>query len=90
MKGEHKEFYDTIRVEDPKAPGKALALEGTGSLLFDVENRKVYCNISKRANENIFKEFLGEFNHYAKIPYYPVYYKAVGRDGSPVYHTNVV
>ena len=27
------------------------ALEGTGSLLFDVENKKIFCNISVRADE---------------------------------------
>jgi hypothetical protein len=90
MKEEHREFYETPRVEDPKHPGLAMALEGTGSLLFDTENRKVYCNISERAKRLIFKEFLGEFNMHAKIPYAPVMYKAVGKTGDPVYHTNVV
>lgn len=90
MREEHAEFLNLPRMVDPKAKSLYKALEGTGSLLFDVQNSKVYCNISQRAFPDAFKDFFFEFNRIAEKAYRPVTYKAYGPDGSPVYHTNVV
>jgi len=90
MRGEHSEFLNLPRVMDPKASQLSKALEGTGSLLFDNQNSKIYCNISQRAFPDVLKDFFFEFNSIAIKPFRPVTYKAFGPDGSPVYHTNVV
>ena len=38
------------------------ALEGTGSLIFDTVNKKIYCAISERADEQLIDDFLLRFN----------------------------
>lgn len=83
--GKHyKEFFE-VRRQDPNN-----VLEGTGSLIFDVINKKIYVNLSERADENVFNEFLEKFNSISKTPYKGVTYRSCDREGNPVYHTNVV
>ena len=62
-------------------------LEGTGSMIFDRENKKAYCAISPRADIELFKEFCSDFG------YTPVYfnsYQSVDEKRLPIYHTNVM
>ena len=66
------------------------ALEGTGSLLFDVDNHKIYCNLSVRADKNLLAEFVTQYNKVSKQPYRSVVWKSVDPKHNPVYHTNVV
>ena len=66
------------------------ALEGTGSLLFDVENRKVYCSLSERADETLLESFMKDYNRVAKRPYRAVTWHSCDPKGSPIYHTNVL
>ena len=68
--GKYKHLYEVKR-DDLK-----MSLEGTGALLFDQENRKVYCSLSERANEKLFQEFVDHFNSLCKEPYKPVVFKA--------------
>ncbi len=62
-------------------------LEGTGSLVMDRENKKVYCALSDRASEELVIEFSEEFNCL------PIIFSAnqnVNGSRLPIYHTNVM
>ena len=66
---------------------EGIFLEGTGSLLLDRENRKAYCALSPRADEELFIEFCEDFE------YSPVLFTAnqtVDGKRLPIYHTNVM
>jgi hypothetical protein len=62
-------------------------LEGTGSLILDRENRKAYCALSPRADEDLVIEFCEDFE------YTPIIFKAYQtHEGERllIYHTNVM
>ncbi|MHC5308869.1 citrulline utilization hydrolase CtlX [Myroides sp. LJL116] len=64
-----------------------LFLEGTGSLLIDRVNNKVYCALSQRADEDLVIEFCEEFEMD------PVIFEAfhtVDGQRKNIYHTNVM
>ncbi len=63
---------------------EGLALEGTGSMIFDHVNHKIYACISPRTNEKLLLKFAKE------IGYEPVVFHAYKRNGAEQYHTNVV
>ncbi len=65
-----------------------LFLEGTGSVVMDRVNQKVYCTLSARAHEALILEFCEDF-HCTPIIF--TAYQTV-EDGSrlPIYHTNVM
>lgn len=71
--------YDWSRYEQEN-----LALEGTGSMIFDHVNHLVYACLSPRTNEKLLRKFCTE------IQYEPVIFKAYKRNGAEQYHTNVV
>ncbi len=69
------------------AEQEGVFLEGTGSLLLDRENRKAYCALSPRADEDLFIEFCEDFE------YSPIIFEAnqtVDGKRLPIYHTNVM
>jgi len=68
---------------------KQKYLEGTGVLIFDTYNEKLYVNLSPRADKDLLIQYLENFNLYVKNPYKAVTFKAVN-DGHPIYHTNVM
>jgi hypothetical protein len=59
-------------------------LEGTGSLIFDHDNKVVYAAISPRTRKDLFEKVAAE------LGYRPVSFTAYGKDGEAIYHTNVV
>lgn len=62
-------------------------LEGTGSMIFDHDNRIAYGSVSLRLDENLFREFC------AKYGFQPVVFhsfQTVGNERLPIYHTNVM
>lgn len=62
-------------------------LEGTGSLILDRQNRKAYCALSPRADEDLIIEFCEDFE------YTPIIFNAYqSHEGErlPIYHTNVM
>lgn len=66
---------------------KNLFLEGTGSMIFDHENKIAYGSVSLRLDETVFREFC------EKIGYQPVVfhsYQTAGAERLPIYHTNVM
>jgi hypothetical protein len=69
------------------AEDEGVFLEGTGSLLLDRVNRKAYCALSPRANEELLIEFCEDFE------YTPIIFTAnqtVDGERLPIYHTNVM
>ncbi len=58
-------------------------LEGTGSVVFDHYNKKAYCALSNRSNEDIFNKMC-EIRGYKPISF------VATDDGKPIYHTNVL
>jgi hypothetical protein len=59
-------------------------LEGTGSMVLDRVNRVAYACLSTRTH----LEVLGDFAQ--RMDYDVVAFEAVDRDGTPIYHTNVL
>ncbi len=59
-------------------------LEGTGSMVFDHENKIVYACLSPRTDKELFIK-VAEILHYK-----PVYFRAKDRNGKEIYHTNVM
>ncbi|MCC1484658.1 citrulline utilization hydrolase CtlX [Winogradskyella immobilis] len=69
------------------AESEGVFLEGTGSLLLDRVNRKAYCALSARSDEELFIEFCEDFE------YTPVIFTAnqtVDGKRLAIYHTNVM
>ncbi|MDO5608594.1 MAG: arginine deiminase-related protein [Capnocytophaga sp.] len=74
--------YDYTEAEE-----EGVFLEGTGSMVLDRVNRKAYCALSPRADEDLFIEFCEDFE------FTPVIFKAFQAvDGNQelIYHTNVM
>lgn len=74
-------------VDYTSAEEEDIFLEGTGSLLLDRVNRKAYCALSPRADEELFIEFCEDFE------YSPVIFTAnqtVNGERKAIYHTNVM
>jgi len=59
-------------------------LEGTGALVLDHDARVAYAVRSNRCSEQLFYEFCQQFS------YRPVLFDAVNKQGTAVYHTNVI
>ncbi|NRA30885.1 MAG: amidinotransferase [Parvularculaceae bacterium] len=59
-------------------------LEGTGAIVFDHRQRCAFLTKSRRAEVTLFEELCD------RLTYRVVAFDAAGRDGSPIYHTNVM
>jgi len=84
---ETKGFVINDIVDYTSAEDESVFLEGTGSLLLDRVNKKAYCALSPRADEDLFIEFCEDFD------YMPVWFTAnqtVNGKRLPIYHTNVM
>ncbi|MEE9363261.1 MAG: arginine deiminase-related protein [Cellulophaga sp.] len=84
---EKQGYIITQTVDYSSAEDEGVFLEGTGSILLDRVNRKAYCALSERADEELFIEFCEDFE------YTPVIFKAnQTEDGKrmAIYHTNVM
>jgi hypothetical protein len=64
-----------------------IFLEGTGSILLDRINKKAYCALSARADEELFIEFCEDFEY---TPIVFVAFQTVDGKRLPIYHTNVM
>jgi hypothetical protein len=84
---EEKGFVINNVIDYTAAEDEDLFLEGTGSLILDRVNKKAYCALSKRADEDLFIEFCEDFE------YTPILFTAnQTTEGlrKPIYHTNVM
>ncbi len=64
-----------------------IFLEGTGSIVLDRVNRKAYCALSPRADEELFIEFCEDFEY---TPVVFTAYQTYESERLPIYHTNVM
>ena len=74
-------------IDYSSAENEEIFLEGTGSMILDRENRKAYCALSPRADEDLFIEFCEDFE------YTPIIFTAnqtVEGKREEIYHTNVM
>lgn len=84
---EEKGFQIANIMDYTSAEEDGFFLEGTGSILLDRVNKKAYCALSDRADEELFIEFCEDFD------YFPVIFTAnqsVNGERLPIYHTNVM
>jgi len=84
---EEKGFIINNIVDYTSAEEEHVFLEGTGSVLLDRVNRKAYCALSPRADEDLFIEFCEDFE------YTPVIFtsnQTVNGERKAIYHTNVM
>lgn len=84
---EEKGFQIENVIDYTSAEEEAIFLEGTGSIILDRANRKAYCALSPRADEELFIEFCEDFE------YTPVIFTAnqtVDGERKAIYHTNVM
>ena len=58
-------------------------LEGTGSMVFDHDNKMIYAAVSERTNLSVLEKFA------ATNGYQAIVFLATDKNGMPVYHTNV-
>jgi len=84
---EEKGFLIDNIVDYTSAEEAEIFLEGTGSLLLDRVNKKAYCALSPRADEDLFIEFCEDFEY---SPVIFTAYQTVDGKRKPIYHTNVM
>ena len=87
MRLEAEGFKINHIVDYTSAENEGYYLEGTGSILLDRINRKAYCALSPRADEDLFIEFCEDFE-YSPIIFNA--YQTVDGKRLPIYHTNVM
>lgn len=84
---EEKGFVIENIVDYTEAEEEEVFLEGTGSMILDRQNRKAYCALSPRADEELFIEFCEDFE------YTPIIFtsnQTVNNKREAIYHTNVM
>jgi len=74
-------------IDYTEAENQGVFLEGTGSLLLDRINKKAYCALSARADEDLFIEFCEDFDY---APMLFTAFQTVEGKRLPIYHTNVM
>ncbi|HET8837763.1 MAG TPA: arginine deiminase-related protein [Flavobacteriaceae bacterium] len=80
-------FEITEIMDYTSAEEEGKFLEGTGSLILDRVNRKAYCSLSSRADEDLLIEFCEDFE-YTPVIFHS--FQDVDGDRKPIYHTNVM
>jgi hypothetical protein len=84
---EEKGFQINNIIDYTSAEEEHVFLEGTGSVILDRVNRKAYCALSPRADEDLFIEFCEDFEF---TPVIFTSYQTVNKERKPIYHTNVM
>ena len=84
---EEEGFVINQIVDYTSAEEEDVFLEGTGSVLLDRVNRKAYCALSPRADEDLFIEFCEDFEY---TPVIFTAYQTVNNQRKAIYHTNVM
>lgn len=87
MRLEEEGFKIENIIDYTSAEDEGFFLEGTGSIVLDRANRKAYCALSPRADEDLFIEFCEDFEY---SPVIFTAYQTVEGKRLPIYHTNVM
>jgi hypothetical protein len=84
---ENEGFIIRNVIDYTSAEDESVFLEGTGSVILDRVNRKAYCALSPRADEDLFIEFCEDFEY---TPVVFIANQTVNGTRKPIYHTNVM
>ena len=76
---------EIIDFSAPENDGKFL--EGTGSMIFDHDNKIAYGSVSLRLDEKLFREFCEKFG-FEPVVFHS--YQTANNERLPIYHTNVM
>ena len=76
---------EIIDLSAPENDGKFL--EGTGSMIFDHDNKLAYGSVSLRLDEQLFREFCEKFG-FEPVVFHS--YQTANNERLPIYHTNVM
>ena len=76
---------EIIDLSAPENDGKCL--EGTGSMIFDHDNKLAYGSVSLRLDEQLFREFCEKFG-FEPVVFHS--YQTANNERLPIYHTNVM
>jgi len=80
-----KKDYEITNIIDLSINEKDnIFLEGTGSIVFDHNNKIAYACLSPRTNKNLFLDVCKQ------LTYQPIYFTANDQIGKEIYHTNVM
>lgn len=80
-----KQYFEINRIVDLTCfEGQERFLEGTGSFVLDRDNKIAYACLSPRTDRKLFEELCQE------LGYRPVLFEAFDRNGTAIYHTNVM
>lgn len=83
-----KEQFEVTEVIDYSGAEKDnLFLEGTGSMIFDHDNKLAYGSVSLRLDEGVFRKFCSDFGFHPVVFHS---YQTTGEQRLPIYHTNVM
>ena len=83
-----KEQFEVTEVVDYSGAEKDnLFLEGTGSMIFDHDNKLAYGSVSLRLDEGLFRKFCSDFG-FQPVVFHS--YQTAGEERLPIYHTNVM
>jgi len=83
-----KEQFDVKEIIDYSEIEKQNKyLEGTGSMIFDHDNKIAYGSVSLRLDEELFRKFCSEFG-FTPVVFHS--YQTTGEERLPIYHTNVM
>ncbi|UGU14584.1 arginine deiminase-related protein [Sinomicrobium kalidii] len=84
---EQQGFHIDNIVDYTSAEEDGVFLEGTGSMVLDRVNRKAYCALSPRADEELLIEFCENFEY---TPVIFTAFQTVESERKAIYHTNVM
>ena len=76
---------EIVDLSAPENDGKFL--EGTGSMIFDHDNKLAYGSVSLRLDEQLFREFCEKFG-FTPVVFHS--YQTANNERLPIYHTNVM
>lgn len=80
--------FDVRHVDDrTDSEAKDLFLEGTGSIIFDHDNRLAYGSVSLRLDDALFRTFCDDYGYQAVVFHS---FQTCGDERLPIYHTNVM
>ena len=83
-----KENFQVKEIVDLSAPeNDGKFLEGTGSMIFDHENKLAYGSVSLRLDEKLFRDFCEKFG-FTPVVFHS--YQTANGQRLPIYHTNVM
>jgi len=80
--------FEVAEIDDWSfSENQSLFLEGTGSMIFDHDNKIAYGSVSLRLDEKLFREFCSKYG-FTPVVFHS--YQTVGEERLPIYHTNVM